>query len=111
MSRRRADETCGTPTMFDVDPTTDSLGEAARAKAPKSELHGACPTCNRRGKRNEQVNTGLIRQGPHLVWRPHNITTWKGTKIPCRASGVAVCVAPDRDRIIDCPCAQEAGAA
>lgn len=44
-----------------------------------------CPECQ--GTRP----IGLLRQGTHLVWRIHDRLTVGGARIPCRASGVAVC--------------------
>ncbi len=74
-----------TGSFFDVEPM-----RRAREKRPvvRSVAQGNCPECTR-----EKV--GLVRQGIHIVWREHNLTTWAGTRIACRASGVAACVLTD----------------
>ena len=54
-------------------------------RAIKSEGMASCPTHT--GKRE----TGLVRQGSHLVWREHTMTTHGGTTLPCRTSGIAIC--------------------
>lgn len=74
--------------MFDVDPPD---GGTERPKRPKSVGRGWCPE-HTPGARP----TPIDRQGNHTVWRLHYITTMSGAAIPCRASGVALCVAPAR---------------
>lgn len=59
-----------------------------RPKGLKSVAFGKCPSCTA-GK------VGLLWQGRHLVWREHTYRTWSGTPMTCRASGVALCNAPE----------------
>jgi len=92
---------CDTP-MFDVE-MPDGGGE--RTKRPKSVGRGWCPE-HVVGK----APTPLDRAGEHVVWRLHYITTMSGAALPCRASGVTLCVAPARidhtgNKIQpECPC-------
>lgn len=82
----------GTPELFDLAPAAPrqvATGEAVTsAAAPKAVTSATCPECG--GVRD----VGLLRSGQHLVWREHTCRTWSGAALPCRASGVAVCVAP-----------------
>jgi hypothetical protein len=75
----------GTDAMFDVEPLRHAK---QRTKSVPSAAQGNCPRCLR-GK------TGLMPQGRHLVWRQHNYTTWSGARMPCPASGIAVCALPE----------------
>ncbi len=74
--------------MFDIEV---SSGGSERQRRPKSIGRGWCPE-HVPGK----TTTPLDRQGEHAVWRPHYITTMSGAALPCRASGIALCVAPAR---------------
>jgi hypothetical protein len=78
-------------------PLFDLPAEAGRSEvktpALRSVRQGKCPAC-------KALKTGLLASGQHIVWRPHNLTTWGGTRVPCRTSGVAVCVAPERDPLL-----------
>ena len=85
--------------MFDAEPLREQ--KPRRPASQRSIKQGHCPMCLRGA-------TGLIRMGVHLVWRPHTYRTWGGTQMPCAASGVAVCVAPERPpyrhaRAVRCP--------
>jgi hypothetical protein len=51
---------------------------------------GACPHCIARARE------GLLRQGRHLIWRPHRYRTWAGTDMDCPAGGVPACQAQPR---------------
>lgn len=74
------------PALFDAVPQAVRRLIAARVVA-----YGMCPECRGTGRR-----TGLQRQGAHLVWREHRYTTWSGTRMTCRASGVRLCALPAR---------------
>lgn len=77
-----------TAPLFDMDAT-----DKPKRERVKSVRQAKCPHCS-------AVKTGLVRQGDHLVWRLHTLTTWAGTSRTCPASGVAVCVAPERVPLI-----------
>lgn len=86
---------------FDNVPTESlfSDGEIASYRQSKSSkpavrpvrsvAQGNCPECTKNP-------VGLIRQGEHLYWRQHYVTTWRGTPMLCRAANVSLCVAPDK---------------
>lgn len=65
-----------------------------RQKPARSIAQARCPSCNRSTTSGEKKLTGLVRQGTHLVWREHDVVTWGGAKLPCPASGTAVCTNP-----------------
>lgn len=67
-----------------------------RLTAPRSVAQARCPSCNRSTQAGDIKLTGLVRQGTHLVWRDHDVVTWGGAKLPCPASGTAVCTNPAR---------------
>ena len=71
---------------------TETEGSEERRKPVRSLRQGKCPCCTAN-------RTGLVLVGDHLVWRWHTYVTWSGTRLLCRASGVAVCVAPERNPI------------
>lgn len=52
--------------------------------------HAGCPQCT-----NEKV--GLVRQGPHLAYKNHWVSTWGGTSRQCTAGGQRLCDLPARD--------------
>jgi hypothetical protein len=87
MVRRQPPDPYGTGDMFDVEPLRDTT---VKRQTQKSVAQGKCPECTR-------PKIGLLAQGDHIVWRQHYYTTWHGTPMPCRASGVTACVAPERD--------------
>lgn len=76
----------GTAPLFDEPPR---IVKQKPATAPRSIAWGNCPCC-------AHQRVGLIRVGPHLTWRQHDVTTWGGVRVPCRASGVAVCNAAEQ---------------
>jgi len=80
--------------LFDITPEMiePSEGEATKSTT-RSVRQGKCPACM-------APKTGLVASGVHLVWRAHSLTTWGGTPIACRTSGVAVCVAPERNPLV-----------
>lgn len=67
-------------------------GEPVRRQP--TAAYGSCPNCS-----NEKV--GLVRSpdGHHLIWKDHNLTTFRGTKLQCRAVGQHLCAAPAQDVI------------
>jgi hypothetical protein len=81
---------------FDGVPTDELFDAAAfqddkphKQESIRSVAQGKCPNCTAK-------KTGVVRQGPHLVWRRHQYTTWSGAHIDCPSSGVALCVCPER---------------
>lgn len=68
---------------------TDNPGRAGAA--PKVFARAYC------NHHSGDRRTGLILSATHLVWKVHYIMLGKGTSVPCRASGVALCSAPPRD--------------
>lgn len=78
----------GTPELFVID--AKPAGRE-RLRRPRSVAQAFCPCCHRETAKGDRKLTGLVRQGDHLVWRPHDIVTWAGTRIPCRASSVPAC--------------------
>lgn len=81
-----------TPPLFLLPPDDDGPGDRKdenKKRVLRSVRMGKCPYCTVR-------LMGVIPQGEHYVWRPHSIITWGGARIACRASGVAVCLAPER---------------
>lgn len=80
------DEPRGTAELFGAEPY--SAGKVKRPAGPRASAVGKCPECHK-------AKVGLLRQGNHLVWREHRYSTWSGAPMVCRASGVALCVAPE----------------
>jgi hypothetical protein len=58
-----------------------------RPKRARPVAWGKCPLCLARPRE------GVLRQGRHLIWRPHRFKTWAGTDMDCGASGTRVCEA------------------
>ncbi|WP_426566403.1 hypothetical protein ACPPVT_07605 [Angustibacter sp. McL0619] len=65
-----------------------------RQKPIRSVAQAICPSCNRRTTKGDVKLTGLVLQGQHLIWRPHDVVTWGGAHTPCPASGTTVCTNP-----------------
>lgn len=61
-------------------------GEAA-AKPIRPLGYAPCPRCTK-------AKLAVVPTGVHVVWKPHTLTTWGGTPLPCAASGVALCTLP-----------------
>lgn len=61
-----------------------------RPKLAKPRAWGHCPLCV------SAPRHALVLQGIHLVWRPHDIVTMSGAKLPCGASGIRLCDAHPR---------------
>lgn len=80
--------------MFSMEAT----GHGAERTKDRTVAYARCP--HHGGERK----TGLIRASRHLIYRVHSVTTWSGASIPCRASGAALCSAPDLDRAQPCDC-------
>lgn len=76
----------------------EATGHGTEVTKDKTVAYARCP--HHSGERK----TGLIRASRHLVYRPHSIKTWSGASIPCKASGVALCTAPDTERKQPCDC-------
>lgn len=77
------------------------MSGAERLRAPRSVAHAKCPGCNRHTAKGDTKLTGLLRTGPHLVWRSHDIVTWSGSRRPCPNSGIPIC---QTGATIPCPC-------
>jgi hypothetical protein len=71
--------------LFDDVPTQGFSRERMKPAVTVAWAH--CPM------HESTIGTGLVRQGIHLVWRAHYQRIGK-TSVPCRASGVSLCVAP-----------------
>lgn len=64
-------------------------GSEMKSRSIPSVAQAKCPQCANAG------TTGLVPQGPHLVWRLHTRRTIGGVALECQASGMPVCqVAP-----------------
>jgi hypothetical protein len=85
MARTRKHDEIDTLPMFD-EPEHVAV---ERRTSQRAVAHGACPFCH-------AAKVGLLRSTSHLVWREHTYRTYSGAPIACRASGVALCVAPAR---------------
>lgn len=72
----------------------DYRQEKQRGQYVKSVAQGKCPKCTR-----EKI--GLLRQGEHIVWRHHTYKTWHNVPVECPASGVAVCVLPEGEPVLN----------
>ena len=74
--------------LFPVDAVPElangHMGERD-TKPVKAVTSALCPKCQ------APKALGLIPSGDHLVWRNHDVHTYGGGRLPCRASGVAVC--------------------
>lgn len=70
--------------LFPPVPTGPKL---KRPRLAKPRAWGQCPLCVSEPRR------ALILQGKHLVWRPHDVITVNGARIPCGASGTRLCEA------------------
>jgi Zn ribbon nucleic-acid-binding protein len=68
-----------------ADPTT---GERMKNTTQRAIAYGNCPSCTKRP-------AAVVSQGQHWVWRTHYFLTWGRERRMCRASNVAVCVAPE----------------
>jgi hypothetical protein len=105
--RRKADETCGTATLFDIEQAAAGMRSEVKPVAIKSVAQAYCPECKRVDGKGNRKKTGLIRVGRHLVWRAHGVVTWSGARRPCHASTVAVCDLPPKVKpMVECPCAR-----
>jgi hypothetical protein len=82
---RKDDQPDMTLPLFDEPPHVPR----ERRSSQRAVTQGRCPYCHK-----EKV--GLLRSASHLVWREHTYRTYSGAPITCRASGVALCVAPSR---------------
>jgi hypothetical protein len=69
-----------------------------RVKYVKPVVFYACPQCS-------NTKVGVILDGSHLVWRPHNRTTMSGAKMLCVISGAPLCANPPPNvlAIVHCP--------
>lgn len=77
--------------LFDAPKPAQGGGSEmkTRTRSTPSVRQGKCPECATTG------TTGIVRQGPHLVWRLHTRSTLSGARLDCRASGAPICqVAP-----------------
>lgn len=97
MSRRKHDAVETLP-MFDEPERV----QRKRSRGPKSVAFGSCPCCSAQ-------RVGLVRQSTCVVWREHTYRTYSGAALTCRASGVALHVAPaahafDDSETPHCPC-------
>lgn len=95
MSPTRRQTQIDTIPMFDEpEHVGKRRSESARTK-PKPDAQAYCPCCHRIVKTTgRRLYTNLLRQGDHLVWAVHDITTTWGSKMPCRASGIPYCQQP-----------------
>lgn len=61
-------------------------------KAPEQRPVGTagCPQCM-----NERV--GFVRQGAHVAYKDHWVSTWGGSSRQCTAGGQRLCDLPPRD--------------
>jgi hypothetical protein len=75
------------PLPFDEPPRR----RKERRQSQRSVAFAICP------KHQAVKPTGLVRVGEHLVWREHHYVTWAGTRRPCPASGVAVCLVSPKE--------------
>lgn len=77
----------GTEPMFELDPAhASTTGE--RVKPARTVGWANCPRCS-------NTRAGLQRNANHLTWRWHTYTTWRGTVLPCSASGLHLCDLPE----------------
>ena len=60
-----------------------------RRRSQPSVTFGTCP-----GHASNGRQTGLVRQGDHLVWRLHEKATQSGARMQCTVSGATLCTAP-----------------
>jgi hypothetical protein len=97
MARRDKWADLPTEEMFDAE---EFRQEKPKAKSPRSVRMGNCPHCSRNP-------VGIVLQGTHYVWRSHTYRTWGGATMPCAASYVALCNAPDKHEVgrtaVKCP--------
>lgn len=94
---RRASKDIPTLPLFDEPPRV----VRERQKPPRSSAWAYCPKCKRSTK------TGLVRQGQHLYWRGHFITTWAFPRRPCMASFAPLHAVAPRVSVENppaCPC-------
>lgn len=78
-----------------------SVGQM-RSIAIRSVAFGLCPGHASSGAAR---GTGLVRQGPHLVWRYHQKRTFAGIPIDCPSVGQPVCTSPSRPGAdVKCTC-------
>lgn len=77
----------GTQPLFDLAPHEAGIA-GERVKPARTVTWGNCPRCS-------NARAGLQRSGSHLTWRWHTYTTWKGTVLPCSASGLHLCDLPE----------------
>jgi hypothetical protein len=84
------------PLDFELPPSGTTVDDGGRTRTPVA--YARCP------HHKSERKTGLQRTDRHLVYRLHWIVTWAGAKLPCPASGAALCVAPDAARLQHCDC-------
>jgi hypothetical protein len=101
----KADE-YGTPPMFDIPAGGGPVRtDVSKTKPVHPAGYGYCPACDRRrGTDNSKQETALVQDGPHSVWKQHDVVTWSGARRPCRASGVPVCQLPPKVGTVQCAC-------
>jgi hypothetical protein len=79
--------------MFDLaQPQGGGSEVSKRNRSQPSVTFGSCPSHASDGRQ-----TGLVRQGDHLVWRLHDKVTLSGTRMHCSASGATLCTVPARE--------------
>lgn len=76
--------------LFDNLPT----GKGEPQRRQRNAAYGSCPNCT-------ADKIGLVRStdGSHFVWRDHNLVTFHGTRLQCRAVAQYLCAAPAQDVI------------
>lgn len=67
-----------------------NTGDRERQKTRRAIAYGNCPGCTKQP-------APVIVVGQHWVWRTHMFRTWGNETRQCRASNVALCVAPEPD--------------
>jgi hypothetical protein len=72
--------------------STDPIG---RGKAQPVYAYALCPG---HGLGTERKGTGLVLASRHLMWRAHYVVLGSGASVPCRASGVTLCVLAPENR-------------
>lgn len=68
-------------------PKASRAAQEGSARPARPLGHAHCPKCLK-------GRAAVIAEGSHTIWKPHTLTTWGGTPLPCAASGVALCTLP-----------------
>jgi hypothetical protein len=87
---------------WDIDPMLDPPASRhateSRAKYVKPKAFYPCTKCSK-------PKVGIVLDGSHLVWKPHDRTTMSGAKMQCAISGAPLCANPPAGLLIypSCP--------